>query len=169
MGNRFRIVVRTEEDISDSGRGGVPRLRRGEDAQLLRVPEVRLRGMVNHRVGQGDTGAGLPGGGADLPRGAAGKGGRRGGARRGGSPARNASERRTTLLSPGRTSRGGSPRDSRRSPTTTSVRSGGSRSSPRRLFVQSYQSYLFNLTLSEAVRAGLRLSQRREGGQLGRG
>jgi tRNA pseudouridine13 synthase len=161
-GNHFRIVVRTEEDISDSVEQVFRACVERKIPNFFGYQRFGLRGMVNARVG-----------GAILRRDFRGAVQLFLGEPRGGESADAQEARRLAVEGRYREAHGlfsfgqdiermvarrlaDKPEDYlgaiRRIPIV-----------PRRLFVQAYQSYIFNRTASDAVSAGLDLSRAEPG------
>jgi tRNA pseudouridine13 synthase len=161
-GNHFRIVIRTEEVISDRVEAAYLACAEKRIPNFFGYQRFGLRGMVNHRVGHAilarDFRAAVK---IFLGEPREGEGPEAREARRlaGEERFREARE----LLSPRQdierkiTARLAEKPDDylgaiRRIPIV-----------PRRLFVQAFQSYIFNRTASEAVREGLDLSRAEKG------
>jgi tRNA pseudouridine13 synthase len=157
-GNRFRIVVRTEEDISGSVEQVFRACNERRIPNFFGYQRFGLRGMVNARVG-----------GAILRRDFRGAVQLFLGETRGGESADAQEARRLAGEGRYRDARGlfsfGQDierRVARRLEEKPDDYLGAIRRIPivpRRLFVQAYQSYIFNRTASDAVSSGLDLSR----------
>lgn len=161
-GNAFRIVVRVEEDLAAVVDPVFILCRARKVPNFFGYQRFGLRGMVNHRVGRavlerdfkravelllGRPREGEPPGASEAR--AAARDGRYGEAARSFSPKQDIEKRVAAYLDR-------KPEDYlgafRRIPIV-----------PRRLMVQSYQAYLFNLTLSRVVAEGLQISAAENG------
>ena len=161
-GNRFRIGVLTDEDIAGSVDRVYALCARREVPNFFGYQRFGLRGMVNHRVGRAilrrdfkgavDLFLGEPRDGenedASEGRRLASEG-RHGEAAARFSPRQDLERRMARHLA----DRPGDYLGALRSIPMT----------PRRLFVQAYQSYVFNLTLSAALKGGLDISRPERG------
>ncbi len=161
-GNRFRIVIRTEEDITPSVDATYAACAGGRIPNFFGYQRFGLRGMVNHRVGRALLGRdfraavriflGEP---------------REGEGPQAGEARRLAGEERyreaLALMSPRQ--------DIERKVAARLAEKPGDYLGairripivPRRLFVQAYQAYIFNRTASDAVASGLDLSSAERG------
>jgi tRNA pseudouridine13 synthase len=161
-GNRFRIVVRTEEDISGSVTVAYEACLGRRLPNLFGYQRFGLRGMVNHRVGRSilrrdfrsavQTFLGEPRQGENLQA----------------AEARRLAAEERYRESLDLFSRG---QDIERRMASHLSRNpgdylGAMRRVPivtRRLFVNAYQAYIFNRTISDCVAAGLDISAARDG------
>jgi tRNA pseudouridine13 synthase len=161
-GNRFVIKVLTEEDVSERVDEVYRRCAQRVVPNFFGYQRFGLRGMVNHRVGRailrrdfkgavelflGEPRQGESDAASEARRLA--EGGRYGEAAERFSPRQDLERRiaRHLVDKPGDYLGG-----LRRVPMT-----------PRRLFVQAYQSYIYNLTMSAALEAGLDISEAERG------
>jgi len=162
VGNRFSIRVVTEEDISGRVSEVYSRCALRAVPNFFGYQRFGLRGMVNHRVGKAIIKRDFKGA-VNLFLGEP---------RQGENGA--ASEARL-LAKEGRYSEAAARFSPRQDPERRLARHlaekpgdylGGLRRvpmTPRRLFVQAYQSYIFNLTMSASLEAGLEISKAERG------